>query len=97
VADQHAYGRWDVVRVTGGQALVLLFIAGLPLIIWCNHLIDQEKRMVDSYPPYQPLPPLNLGPAPVIEDPTAPPVTYEDRAKWLPVNIRRDIERSLQR
>jgi hypothetical protein len=79
--------------VTGGQALVLLFIAGIIVIWWANHLVAQEKRLVDTYPPYQPY----LPPAPRIEDPTAPPVTYEDRAKWLPVNIRRDIERSLQR
>lgn len=34
-------------------------------------------------------------PAPRIADPDEGIVTYEDRAKWLPTNIRRDIERSI--
>jgi hypothetical protein len=79
--------------VTPGQALALLFIVGLPLIIWCQHLIEQEKKTAASYLPLLPV----LPPPPRIEDPTAPPVTYEDRAKWLPTHIRRDIERELAR
>jgi hypothetical protein len=79
--------------VTPGQALALLFIVGLVVIMWCNRLIDQEKKTAASYLPLLP----DLPPPPRIEDPTAPPVTYEDRAKWLPTHIRRDIERELAR